>query len=83
MGPNITMIVQNEDDFAVYISRRELRFRILPRFIASNGRVFVKCVAEIEGAYWEKNEVQLVLDPPLTASIMEGRSSGEYKATLG
>lgn len=75
VGPNTTLLVKNLNDFPLYTSERELTFRLMPRMIGSDGRVLVKCAAEIPGAYWESNEVQLVVDQPQRASIMEGRSS--------
>lgn len=69
------MLVQNHGDKPLFTSQRELRFRLLPRLIQSDGRVLIKCISEIEGAYWETNEVHLNVDQPQRASIMEGRSS--------
>ncbi|KAF2350626.1 Immunoglobulin-like domain [Trinorchestia longiramus] len=63
------------DGQPLYTSTRQLRFRLLPRLMGNDGRVLVKCTAEISGVYWETHEVELPIDQPQRASIMEGRSS--------
>ena len=69
------MVVETHSGPVLYTSKREVRFRLMPRLIGRDGRVVVKCAAEIPGAYWETTEVQFLVDQPQRASIMEGRSS--------
>ncbi|XP_018006402.1 uncharacterized protein LOC108664337 [Hyalella azteca] len=83
---NPTWVGRNEsfrsrvlDGLPLYTSTRQLQFRLLPRLLNNDGRLLVKCTAEIAGIYWETNEVELPIDQPQRASIMEGRSSAGYQ----